>query len=100
MAVNDDVRVEPAIVTEHNVFAQDTIRADLAIPADLRFGMNDCGRMNHRIYDSGFTIYDSSNEPGISFGVAAQKAHPSHLLSHDPHPFPLPHWGRGWPEAG
>src|SRR5437016_3454777 len=77
VAVNDDVRVKPTIVTEHNMLADDAARADLAIPADLRFGMNDCGRMDHRIYDSGFTIYDSSNEPGFSFGVAAQKDHPS-----------------------
>src|SRR5437762_6688687 len=53
MAVNDDVRVEPAIVTERNMLADDAARADLAIAADLRFGMNDCGRMDHRIYDSG-----------------------------------------------
>src|SRR5437016_4130456 len=75
VAVNDDVRVKPTIVTEHNMLADDAARADLAIATDLRFAMDDCGRMNHRIYDLGFTIHQTSQV--LSFGVAAQKAHPS-----------------------
>jgi hypothetical protein len=39
--------MQPAPVTQRDVFADDAVRPDLAFSADLRFGMDDCRRMNH-----------------------------------------------------
>jgi hypothetical protein len=42
VAVNDDMRVQFAMVAENDVFTDDAIRADFAARTDLRPGMNDC----------------------------------------------------------
>ena len=45
--VNDHVRMQPAIVAERDVLADDAIRPDFTTGTDLRLGVNDGGGMNH-----------------------------------------------------
>ena len=52
VAVNHDVRMQPAIVPQHHVFADDTVRPDDAAGADLGFGVD------HGIADCGLRIAD------------------------------------------
>ena len=45
MAINNDMRMQMATVTQHDVFANNTVRPDLAISANLGPRMNDSGGM-------------------------------------------------------
>ncbi len=55
VAINDHVRMQPAMVSQRDVCADDAIRPDFAIGADLRLGMNE-GRRMECIHDLRFTI--------------------------------------------
>jgi hypothetical protein len=47
MAVDDNVWMQSATRAQNNVLADDAIRPDLAICANLRLGMYDRRRMDH-----------------------------------------------------
>jgi len=51
VAINYDMRMDAATVTQDDVLANHAIRPNLAISADFCFGMNDRRRMNHKSPD-------------------------------------------------
>lgn len=52
VAINDNVRVNLVVRSEHHVFADDTERADRTGWIDLGTGMHDCGWVNHFVIEN------------------------------------------------
>ncbi len=64
VAVNDDVRMEPAILAQRHVLADDAIRPDDASRANPRLRINHRRRINH-LFSSTFTKARAVRKPPI-----------------------------------